>query len=97
MVTKLNESPVKSYWKYNQFEDTLDETKYYDKYSIKRIKLIPCSSADECYDDMGRNFSAWAVTEPEYPYKEVYCTKEKAYDYLMQSLNNGRYETIHDL
>lgn len=29
--------------------------------------------------------------------KEIYCTKDEAYNYLRNFLNNGRYEQIHNL
>ena len=93
----LKEETVKSYWKYNQFEDTLPEGDYYDKYTIKRFRLIPCNTPEDCYEGDIRRFSVWAVTELDYPYKEVYCTKDEAYGYLMDYLNQSRYETIHDL
>ena len=93
----IKESSTKSYWKYNQFEDTLSDGDYYDKYTIKRFRLIPCETPEECYEGDVRRFSAWAVCETEYPYKEVFCTKDEAYNYLMDFLNDGRYETIHNL
>ena len=93
----IKEASTASYWKYNQFEDTLPEGDYYDKETIKRFRLIPCDTPEDCYEGDIRRFSAWAVTELEYPYKEVYCTKDEAYEYLMDYLNHGRYETIHDL
>ena len=34
----IKESSTKSYWKYNQFEDTLPDGDYYDKYTIKRFR-----------------------------------------------------------
>lgn len=93
----MKESSTKSYWKYNQSEDTLPDGDYYDKNTIKRFRLIPCKTPEECYDDNNSRFSSWAVTELEYPYKEVYCTKDEAYEYLMDYLNQSRYETVNDL
>ena len=93
----ITEETGKSYWKYNQYEDTLPEGDYYDKYTIYRFRLIPCETPEDCYEGDIRRFSAWAVTELDYPYKEVYCTKDEAYGYLMDYLNHSRYETIHDL
>ena len=97
MKLHMKESNIKSYWKYNQFEDTLPDGEYYDKYTIKRFRLIPCETPEECYEGDVRRFSAWAVCESEYPYKEVHCTKDEAYNYLMDFLNDGRYEKIHNI
>ena len=97
MKLQIKENSEKSYWKYNQFEDTLPEGDYYDKYTIKRFRLIPCQTPEECYEGDIRRFSAWAVTEPLYPYEEVFCTKDEAYKFLMDTLNDGRYERIHNI
>lgn len=88
------DSSKKSYWKYNLM-DTDDDT-YYDKRSIKKIKLIPCSNPDDCYVDEN-GITSWAVCDYEYPYDEVFCTKDEAYDYLLTRLNSGMYEREHDI
>lgn len=97
------ESVFKSYWRYNlndpnkiKVEENDDFDEYFDKYSIRKIKLTPCETPEDCYVDEG-GWSTWAVCSDDYPYDEIYGTKEQAYDELMYYLNNSIYERRHDL
>lgn len=99
----LKESSTKSYWRYNlndpnkiKVEENDDFDEYFDKYSIRKIKLTPCETPEDCYVDEG-GWSTWAVCSDDYPYDEIYGTKEEAYDELMYRLNNSIYERRHDL
>ena len=93
----LKEDTYKSYWKYDVESDVFnrneDSDTYLTKYDIRKVKLIPCKTPEECYDDE----RYWAVCKYEYPYDEFYGTKQEAYDMLLTSWNNSKYERIHDI
>lgn len=93
----LKEGTYKSYWKYDVESDVFnrneDSDTYLTKYDIRKVKLIPCKTPEECYDDE----RYWAVCSYEYPYDEFYGTKQEAYDMLLTSWNNSKYERIHDV
>ena len=93
----LKEDTYKSYWKYDVESDVFnrneDSDTYLTKYDIRKVKLIPCKTPEECYDDE----RYWAVCKYEYPYDEFYGTKQEAYNMLLTSWNNSKYERIHDI
>lgn len=89
----IKKSGVKSYWSYDLMD--VDDNKYYDKRSIRRIKLIPCDNPDDCYADFGGTTS-WAVCDTDCD-NEVFCTKDQAYSYLLDTINRNRYEREHDI
>jgi len=93
----LKEDTYKSYWKYDVESPVLnrneDSDTYLTKYDIKKVKLIPCKTPEECYEDE----RYWAVCNYDYPHDEFYGTKQEAYDMLLTSWNNSTYERIHDI
>ena len=93
----LKEDTYKSYWKYDVESPVLnrneDSDTYLTKYDIKKVKLIPCKTPEECYEDE----RYWAVCNYDYPHDEFYGTKQEAYDMLLASWNNSTYERIHDI
>lgn len=92
-----DESISKSYWKFNLDDPIIDRIRgngdYFDKYSIKKIKLYPCDTEDDCY--IGD--SDWAVCSYEFPHNAIFGTKEEAYEELMYYINNNFYEMRNDL
>lgn len=89
----IKEFGAKSYWSYDLMN--VDDDRYYDKQSIRRIKLTPCDNPDDCYADFG-DTTSWAVCDTDYG-NEVFCTKDQAYSYLLDTINRNRYEREHDI